>query len=139
MLNSRSVTTSAGARGRTPVQWFCLIAGGLLFLRGVSVLVTGPSFDAPGEGWHAMFHLLSGALLLAASSRPIVAYRFVLAFALAYGIVAVVGTVNGSEVFGVIPIDTRDNVIHWAYVAVALGVLAVSRPQAAGVNAGTAT
>jgi hypothetical protein len=54
--------------------------------------------------------------------RPAVA-----AFALVYGIVAVAGIVDGHDAFGVIPIDTRDNVIHSIYVALALGALAADR------------
>ena len=130
-MSKPKILSSAGglARTRTNTQWFCLLAGGLLLVRGVSVLVTGPSFGMPGEGWHAMFHLLSGALLLAAYRSPSVAYPAVAAFALAYGLIVAVGVINGHEAFGLIPIDTRDNVLHSAYVAAALAVLATDRAR----------
>jgi hypothetical protein len=111
---------------RTATQWFCLLGGGLLVIRGVSVLVSGPSFDLPGEGWHASFHLVSGIVLLLASRRASLAYPVVVGFALVYGFVAVVGTVDGNEALGVIPIDTRDNVIHAVYVAIALAAIAAA-------------
>jgi hypothetical protein len=116
-------------RGRSGAELFCLLAGGLLVLRGLSVLVTGVSFGMPGEGWHAMFHLVSGALLLLGARGPQLAYRFVLGFAFAYGLVAIAGIVDGNDVFGVIPIDARDNIIHTAYVAVALVVVALGPPR----------
>src|SRR5262245_19502866 len=95
---------------RTAVQWFCLLAGALLVVRGVIVLVTGPAFDTPGEGWHATFHLVSGIVLLSVFRNPELAYRVVIGFALVYGFVAVGGSLDGNDFLGVIPIDTRDNV-----------------------------
>ena len=113
--------------GWTATQWFCLIAGGLLVVRGASVLLMGESFGTPGEGWHAAFHLASGLVLVIASRNASVAYPVVAAFAFVYGLVAVAGTIDGHDAFGVVPIDTRDNVIHFAYVAFALGTLAADR------------
>jgi hypothetical protein len=109
----------------TVAQWFCVLIGALLIIRGLSVLVSGPSFALPGAGWHATFHLLSGALLIAAHRTPALAYRAAIAFAVAYGTVAVVGIANGHEVFGVIPVATRENVVHAVYVAVTLLVIAL--------------
>jgi hypothetical protein len=109
----------------TVAQWFCVLGGALLVIRGISVLATGPSFGLPGAGWHATFHLLSGAALIAVHARRSLAYRAAVAFAIAYGTVTVAGIVNGSDVFGVIPVGTRDNTIHAAYVAVTLLVIAL--------------
>jgi hypothetical protein len=109
----------------TVAQWFCVLVGALLVIRGISVLVAGPSFGRPGAGWHASFHLLSGAGLIAAHVRRRLAYRAAIAFAIAYGTVTVAGIVNGQNVFGVIPVGTRDNIIHGAYVAVTLLVIAL--------------
>lgn len=109
----------------TLAQWFCVLAGGVLVIRGISVLVSGPSFGLPGAGWHASFHLVSGVLLIAAHARRTLAYRAAIAFAVAYGTVTVAGIVNGHEVFGVIPVGTRDNVIHAAYVALTLLVISL--------------
>ena len=112
-------------RGWTVAQWFCVLVGALLVIRGISVLVTGPSFGLPGAGWHASFHLLSGALLIAAHVRRTLAYRAAIGFAVAYGTVTVAGILNGHNAFGVIPVGTRDNIIHAAYVAVTLLVIAL--------------
>jgi hypothetical protein len=39
--------------------------------------------------------------------------------------VTVVGIANGHDVFGIIPVGTREDVIHAAYVAVTLLVIAL--------------
>jgi len=104
-----------------------MIGGALLVVRGSTVLLGGPSFGTPGEGWHALFHLVAGLLLLPASVNARVARPAVAVFALVYGIVALAGIVDMHDAFGVIPIDTRDNVIHSIYVALALGALAADR------------
>jgi hypothetical protein len=123
---SRDLRVAGALHNRTVPQWFCLLAGVVLLIRGVSVFVTGPGFELPGEGWHATFHLASGAVLMAAAfGTPALAYRVVVGFALAYGFVAVVGAVDGQDVLGVIPVDTRDNVVHGVYVALALAVIAL--------------
>lgn len=46
-----------------------------------------------------------------------------LGFAIAYGFVAAAGAIDGHDVLGVIPIDTKDTLVHTAYVA--LGVIAL--------------
>src|SRR3954454_11593796 len=126
-MSARLSSARPRLHGWTAAQWFCLIAGGLLLVRGASVLLMGESFGTPGEGWHAAFHLASGLVLVIASRNASVAYPVVGAFVLVYGIITVAGTVDGHDAFGVLPIDTRDNVIHFIYVALALGVLALDR------------
>ena len=127
-----------GWRQWTVAQWFCALVGALLVIRGVSVLVRGPSFGLPGAGWHAGFHLISGVLLMAALGRRALAYRVAVGFAVAYGTVTVAGIVSGRDVFGLIPVGTRENVIHAAYVAVTLVVVALGperMPPARGRHA----
>ena len=118
-------TRAFGWRTWTVAQWFCVLVGILLVARGISVLVTGASFGLPGAGWHASFHLLSGVLLIAAHRRPRLAYGAAIAFAVVYGTVTVAGVVNGHEVFGIIPVATRENVVHAVYFAVTLLVIAL--------------
>jgi hypothetical protein len=115
---------TSGWREWTVAQWFCVLVGALLVIRGASVLASGPSFGLPGTGWHASFHLLSGVLLIAAHRKGTLAYRAAIAFGVAYGTVTVVGIANGHEVFGVIPVAARENIVHAAYVAVTLLVIA---------------
>jgi hypothetical protein len=143
---------SVGARGnhdhqagRTPAQWYCLLAGLALLLGGIFGFIADASFDtsttsdgdttgnADGalqgdgflgfevNGWHNVVHLLSGLLLLAAFRRRGPAKAVALGFGLVYGVVAVIGLIDGNDVLGLIPVNPADNILHIALSA--LGVL----------------
>jgi hypothetical protein len=107
---------------RTVAQWFCLIGGGLLILRGTVGVVMDPDFGTPGEGWHQLFHLLSGVLLVAVAGRPRPALVWTFAFAATYGAITLGGIAGMSDVAGIIPVEASDNRIHAFFT---LGSLAV--------------
>jgi hypothetical protein len=133
-------------RGLTPAQLYCLLAGLLLLLAGAFGFLADASFDTAsstdadrvgnadgqlqGDGflgfevnaWHNIVHVLSGVVLLAAFRRRGPAKAVALAFGLVYGVVAVIGLIDGSDVLGVIPVNAADNVLHIALSA--LGVIA---------------
>jgi hypothetical protein len=112
-------------RGRTLAQWYCLVAGLLLALRGAEQLIVGASFATPGDGWRGTQQLLIGTLLLFAQRDRVIAYRALVPFAIFYGTLAVVGDINGHEAFGLLPVDGRDLIAHPLYAALALVVLAL--------------
>jgi MYXO-CTERM domain-containing protein len=116
-------TMKPRSRDRTPAQWYCLVAGLLLALRGAEQLVVGASFAMPGEGWRAAQQLLTGILLLLAQRNRLVAYRALAPFAIFYGVLAVVGDINGHEAFGLITVDGRDTFVNPLYAALALLIL----------------
>lgn len=109
---------------RTVAQWFCLIGGGLLALRGTIGVAMDPDFGTPGEGWHQLFHLLSGVLLVAVAmaGRPRPALLATFTFAAVYGAITLGGIAGMSDVAGVIPVEASDNRIHAFFT---LGALAV--------------
>lgn len=117
---------------RTIAQWFCLVGGGLLILRGTVGVALDPEFGAPGEGWHQAFHLASGVALVAASRRAAPALALTLAFAATYAAVTIAGLADGQDVAGVLPVETSDNRIHSAFtlgsLAVGIAALVGSRP-----------
>jgi hypothetical protein len=110
-------------RDRTPAQWFCLIVGVLLALRGAQQFINGASFATPGEGWRASQQLVTGVLLLAAQRSPVFSFRVLIPFAAYYTVLAFVGDINGHEAFGLLPVDTRDEYVHPFYAASALLIL----------------
>jgi len=110
-------------RARTPAQWYCLVVGGLLAVRGATTLLFGASFDQPGTGWRAIQQLAVAALLLAAQRSRSVAYRALLPVGVIYLVLWIVGVVNGHEAFGLIPIDARDMIIHPVYAVLAAAIL----------------
>jgi hypothetical protein len=119
------------ARERTPAQWFCLVGGVVLFGRGVvGFAFLDASFETPGEGWHHLIHLVSGAGLLAVMGAPALARVLAIGFGLAYAGLAVIGIVDGSDVLGLIAADTADKTFH---VVIGLASLAagLASPPAA--------
>jgi hypothetical protein len=131
--------------GRTPAQWYCLLAGAALLLAGIFGFIADATFDVGGSadgeagnangmlqgdsflgfevnGWHNVVHLLSGLVLLAAFSRRKPAKTVALAFGVVYGLVTIIGLIDGNDVLGVIPVNPADNVLHLALSVV--GILA---------------
>src|SRR5829696_66115 len=118
---------------RTPAQWYCLLAGLSLLLAGILGFFSDSSFDTgsnvQGDSFlgfevnaiHNLIHVASGLVLLAASPKRASARAVALGFGLVYGLVAIIGLIDGNDVLGLIPINSADNVLHIALSA--LGVL----------------
>ena len=116
--------STAFDRARTPAQWYCLVAGASLLLAGVLGFVADASAefgdDVQGgslvgfevNAIHNLVHVASGVVLLAASRRRPSARTVALGFGLVYGLVAVIGIIDGSDVLGLIPVNAADNVLH---------------------------
>lgn len=121
-------------RGRTPAQWYCLLAGAALLLAGIVGFFFDSSFDTGGQidgdaflgfevnGFHNIVHIASGLLLLASSAKRASAKTVALLFGLVYGVVALIGLIDGDTVLGLIPVNPADNILHIALSAA--GVLA---------------
>ena len=114
---------------RTAAQWFCLIVGILLALRGAQQLADGARFSTPGEGWRASQQLLTALLLLLAQRTERGARLVLIPFAIFYAVLAIVGDINGHEAFGLLPVDARDKFIHPIYAVLALLLLAAGWRQ----------
>ena len=134
----RGVTTRRDRGGLTPAQLYCLLAGLALLLAGVFGFIADATFDTgKGEesglqgdsflgfevnGWHNLVHIASGVLLLAAFKRRAAAKTVALTFGIVYGAVAIIGLIDGNDVFGLIPVNAADNILHIALSLV--GILA---------------
>ena len=122
------MTTATPSRtsDKTPAQIYCLVFGATLLLVGIIGFFVDASFGDLGSnvqgdelilfeinGWHNLVHIASGALGLAlAGSRP-GARGFALGFGAVYLLVAVWGLIVGDQVlFGLIPVNGADNVLH---------------------------
>jgi hypothetical protein len=118
---------------RTPAQWYCLLAGLALLLAGVFGFISDSSFDT-GDGIqgdlflgfevnaiHNLIHVVSGLVLVAASPKRASARAVAIGFGLVYGVVAIIGLIDGDDVLGLIPINSADNVLHVALAA--LGII----------------
>ena len=129
---------------RTPAQWYCLLAGLALLLAGAFGFISDSSFDT-GDGVqgdlflgfevnaiHNLIHVASGLVLLAASPKRASARAVALAFGLVYGLVAVIGLIDGEDVLGLIPINSADNLLHIALAALGIVTGLMSRDDDRG-------
>ena len=123
-VRSFAVARPSRLRARTGAQWFCLVVGVLLALRGTQQLIAGAHFGAPGEGWRASQQLLTALLLLVGQRTARGARLVLIPFALFYTVLAIVGDINGHEAFALLPVDTRDKFVHPTYAVLALLLLA---------------
>jgi hypothetical protein len=117
---------------RTPAQWYCLVFGAVLLLVGILGFVVDATFDTGGaldgdsligfevNGWHNLVHIASGIFLLAVSPRRASARAGAIGFGVVYGIVAIIGLVDGNDVLGLIPVNPADNVLHIAIAALGI-------------------
>ena len=124
-------------RGRVAAQVYCLAVGVALVLMGLLGFFADATFDTGREpsgaplqghgflgfevnGWHNLFHLASGAALLVVAGRRNRARVGAVSFGAAYGVIAVIGLVDGNDVLGLIPVNPADNVLHPALAGLAL-------------------
>ena len=127
-------------RRRTPAQWYCLLAGLSLLLAGILGFFADASFDTGDgiqgdellsifevNGIHNLVHVASGLVLLAASAKRASAKTVAIAFGLVYGLVALIGILDGSDVLGLIPVNSADNVLHVALAALGVVTGLISR------------
>ena len=133
----RYTNDAAADRKRTPAQWYCLLAGAALLLAGLlGFLVNAdfgvgnvPSGTVEGDsllgfevnGWYNVVHLASGLVLLAAANTRPSAKAVALAFGLVYGLVAIIGLIDGRDVIGLVPVNGADHALHVALAA--LGII----------------
>jgi hypothetical protein len=117
---------------RTLAQLFCLIAGAGLLLEGIyGFAAVGSSLGSPGQGWHNIVHLVSGAGLLTLSRGPGTARAAALGFGVFYLAIALAGLIDGEDVAGLIPAGGIDVSLHALLGAVSLAA------GAAGTGAGS--
>jgi Domain of unknown function (DUF4383) len=129
-----------GPRRRTPAQWYCLLAGASLLLAGILGFFADSGFDTGDgiqgdellsifevNGIHNLIHIASGLVLLAASPKRASARLVAIGFGLVYGLVTVIGLIDGEDVLGLIPVNAADNVLHLALTALAFLAAFASR------------
>jgi hypothetical protein len=134
---------------RTPAQVYSLVFGVVLLIAGIAGFFADSSFgnlgsDVQGDelivfevnGWHNLVHIASGLLGLALAGRADTARAYALGFGVVYLAVTIWGMVDGNDVFGLLPVNGADNVLH---IAIAVtGILAglASDPRRRGAATG---
>jgi hypothetical protein len=126
--------TSRIAQATTPARCFCLAIGLFLLIRGATTLTAGAGFGLPGDGWRAILQVALAALLLAAIARRETARQAVIVVGLVYAAQTVLA-INMHDVLGIIPVDSRDHVVHPAIAILALvAVLSTHRSHQAAIE-----
>jgi hypothetical protein len=136
--SARSYSSRGGDDiGRSPARIFCLVVGATLVLVGLLGFLAESKFDTSsggdggaldGEklilfevnGWHNVVHIASGVFLLALMRRHDTARIAALSFGAIYGVVTVIGLIDGKDVIGLIPVNPADNVLHIVLAVAAL-------------------
>jgi hypothetical protein len=136
---------------RTNAQWYAYVVGAVLTLVGILGFIADASFDTSGSGdgeatgnangalqgdgflgfevngWHNVVHLLSGLFLLAMAGKRRTAKPAVIGFGLVYGLVTIIGLIDGNDVLGLIPVNPADNILHALLSLLALAAGFTSR------------
>jgi hypothetical protein len=139
-----SATGHRRSNERTNAQWYAVIVGAVLLLVGLLGFLVDSDFhmgheasgtDLQGDGlfgfevngWHNLVHIASGLFLLAMSRKRRTAKTAVLAFGAIYGLVTIIGLIDGNDVLGIFPVNPADNVLHLVLSLAALAAGLTSR------------
>lgn len=125
----------------TPAQYYCFLVGAFLVLGGIlgffwnSTFNTGDGIDGDAvlgllevNAIHNLVHIATGLLVLPAfATRPTAKYMAIF-FGVTYGLVAVLGLIDGKDVLDLIPVNTFDNLLHIAIslVGIVAGLVSVA-------------
>ena len=127
--SARSYSSHDDDLSRSPARVFCLVIGATLLLVGLLGFLAESKFDTssggdPGaldgekfilfevNGWHNVVHVASGLFLLALMRRHHTARIAALSFGAIYGVVTIIGLVDGNDVLGLFPVNPADNILH---------------------------
>lgn len=121
---------AAGLGHATRAQKLALGLGVALALMGLLGFFADATFDTQGSdttpggfqgdgflgfevnGWHNLFHLVTGAALMATAGNRRRARTGALVFGALYVLISLIGLIDGDNVLGVLPVNAADNVLH---------------------------
>lgn len=127
---------------QAPAQPFAFLAGGVLVVFGVIALIVGHTDFGTGDnlggdgfilwmanGWDTVIWIAAGALGVIAAARADTARIYAAVAGAFFAVAAVWGFIDGNDVFGLMAVDTTDNISH--AVLAALGLVAALAPDSA--------
>lgn len=116
---------------------YATVLGAVLTLVGILGFIPGlaPSGNLLGifaiDPLHNVIHILSGVVGLAAAFTAGAKYARLYAgvFGVVYGLVTIIGFIQGTTVLGLIHVNLADNVLHLLITVASLGVFFITRPS----------
>ena len=130
----------------SPARLYATVVGAVLTIAGIVGFFYSSSFGSPGNvdevfgildvnGWHNVFHLVTGLLGLAAAGYA--ARTYALGLGLLYVVLAIWGFIIGSgdSILSIVPINTEDNFLHLILGVLGLGAGAASPTSAQAARA----
>jgi hypothetical protein len=112
-----------------------LLVAGLVGLAVDSSFASGAGLDGDRllglevNGWHNLVHIVSGLLLLVGLGSNSRARKVCRLFGVSYLVVTIVGLADGDDLFGLLPVNPADNVLHALLALVALWAAALSKDK----------
>ena len=130
----------------SPARLYATVVGAVLTIAGIVGFFYSSSFGSPGNvdevfgildvnGWHNVFHLVTGLLGLAAAGYA--ARTYALGLGLLYAVLAIWGFIIGSgdSILSIVPINTEDNFLNLILGVLGLGAGAASPTSAQAARA----
>ena len=120
----------------TVAQATALVFGIWWTINGIGALLLDPNFSTAhvhgsgtllglvtitANGWHGVFHLLTGAAGITVARRPHASLVYALAAGALYVAVGALGLIVGGSAVGVIAVDASGDIVHIAEGAIVLG------------------
>ncbi len=135
-----NAAVTGARRAVHPAQLFDVLMGPVLLIVGAVGFFASSSFSVADpdasdlivfdvNGWHNLVHIASGLLLLAGARSYGAARTVTLTFAATYGLVTVIGWIDGNDVLGLFPTDLADNLLHTFLTLSALAFGLMSAPD----------
>jgi hypothetical protein len=119
---------------RSPAQIYALLFGVTLVGAGIVGFFYSADFGDPGKvdgvlgildvnGWHNVVHIATGLIGLAVAGSYGSARAYAIGFGAVYVAIAVWGFIagDGSNLLGIIPVNTEDNFLHLLIGVAGLG------------------
>src|SRR5581483_4450675 len=106
-------------------RWYCLLVALFLGVRAVSTLAAHPNFAVPGDGWRSVWQLAMVALLAAGTAGLLAAQAAAGVVGGVYATATALEAFHGTALFGVVPVDMRDRIVHPVLAGLALACIYV--------------
>lgn len=113
-----------------PAGWFCLAEILVLGVRASTTLAGGASWELPSDGIRSLWQIVMVLIAIAGLVFQSRIRLFVGIIGGVYLLATILELFDGTSLFGVIPVDARDRIIHpLVFVLALVAIVVVSRAR----------